>query len=83
MNNWLNAPVDIQSFIANPNDFARPISTKNFENSNWVPVPVGRDQYILRRYTGGGPGFLDLAFDDGQYERVVFDFSKLGGKGEQ
>jgi hypothetical protein len=83
MNNWLNTPVDIQSFIANPNDFARPISTKNFEKSNWVPVPVGRDQYILRRYTGGGPGFLDLAFDDGQYERVVFDFSKLGGKGEQ
>jgi hypothetical protein len=83
MNNWLITPVDIQSFIANPNDFARPISTKNFEKSNWVPVPVGRDQYILRRYTGGGPGFLDLAFDDGQYERVVFDFSKLGGKSEQ
>jgi hypothetical protein len=83
MNNWLNTPVDIQSFIANPNDFARPISTKNFEKSNWVPVPVGRDQYILRRYTGGGPGFLDLFFNDGEYERVVFDFSKLGGKGEQ
>jgi hypothetical protein len=83
MNNWLNTPVDIQSFIANPNDFARPISTKNFEESNWVPVPVGRDQYILRRYTGGGPGFLDLFFNDGEYERVVFDFSKLGGKGEQ
>tara|TARA_R110000787_G_scaffold133203_1_gene245513 strand:+ start:11983 stop:14829 length:2847 start_codon:yes stop_codon:yes gene_type:complete len=83
MNNWLNTPVDIQSFIADPNDFARPISTKNFEKSNWVPVLVGRDQYILRRYVNSAYGFLDLVFNDGQDEVVVFDFSRLGGEEER